>query len=203
MKAPNDNPADPFKKALAEATKVMANDPELIRWVHLGETTSFLRAYQDLSLQPLGAARQDQYFAEMAQIGGRLGAHSFTAMNSLLFADLPPFVMCQGQPAEARSMNYEGLRRRGFSPERVQVVKAMHKALYRDNLTLAQAMARSSTVRLGGLECFEGGVARCDTEHDAREITALVRRVTEVARMLGGNGLSETSLAHAREMLQP
>ena len=24
-----DNPADPFKKALAEATKVMANDPEL------------------------------------------------------------------------------------------------------------------------------------------------------------------------------
>jgi len=69
----------------------------------------------------------------------RLGAHSFTAMNSLLFADLPPFVMCQGQPAQARSMNYEGLRRRGFSPERVQVVKAMHKALYRDNLTLAQA----------------------------------------------------------------
>ena len=69
----------------------------------------------------------------------RLGAHSFTAMNSLLFADLPPFVMCQGQPAQARSMNYEGLRRRGFSPERVQVVKAMHKVLYRDNLTLAQA----------------------------------------------------------------
>jgi UDP-N-acetylglucosamine acyltransferase len=76
----------------------------------------------------------------------RLGAHSFTAMNSLLFADLPPFVMCQGQPAEARSMNYEGLRRRGFSPERVQVVKAMHKALYRDNLTLAQAMERIATL---------------------------------------------------------
>jgi len=29
MKKPNDNPADPFKKALAEATKVMANDPDL------------------------------------------------------------------------------------------------------------------------------------------------------------------------------
>ena len=34
----------------------------------------------------------------------RLGAHSMTAMCSLLFADLPPFVMCQGQPAAARSM---------------------------------------------------------------------------------------------------
>ena len=69
----------------------------------------------------------------------RLGAHSMTAMCSLLLADLPPFVMCQGQPAAARSMNYEGLRRRGFSVERVAAVKAMHKVLYRDNLSLEQA----------------------------------------------------------------
>lgn len=72
----------------------------------------------------------------------RLGAHSMTAMCSLLFADLPPFVMCQGQPAAARSMNFEGLRRRGFSPERVGAVKAMHKALYRDNLSLEQAQTQ-------------------------------------------------------------
>jgi len=76
----------------------------------------------------------------------RLGAHSFTAMNSLLFADLPPFVMCQGQPAQARSMNFEGLKRRGFSPERVRAVKAMHKALYRDGLTLAQAQAQIADI---------------------------------------------------------
>jgi UDP-N-acetylglucosamine acyltransferase len=69
----------------------------------------------------------------------RLGAHSMTAMCSLLFADLPPFVMCQGQPAQARSMNYEGLRRRGFSPERIAAVKAMHKALYRADLSLDAA----------------------------------------------------------------
>ena len=29
MKKTSDNPADPFKKALAEATKVMADNPEL------------------------------------------------------------------------------------------------------------------------------------------------------------------------------
>ena len=69
----------------------------------------------------------------------RLGAHSMTAMCSLLFADLLPFVMTQGQPAEARSMNFEGLRRRGFSPARIAAVKAMHKALYREDLTLNQA----------------------------------------------------------------
>jgi UDP-N-acetylglucosamine acyltransferase len=72
----------------------------------------------------------------------RVGAHAMTAMNSLLFADVPPYVMAQGQPAGARSMNFEGLRRRGFDAQRVSVVKAMHKALYRDGLTLQAAKER-------------------------------------------------------------
>lgn len=72
----------------------------------------------------------------------RIGAHAMTAMCSLLFADVPPFVMAQGQPAGGRSMNYEGLRRRGFSAQALAAVKAMHKILYRQDLTLEQAMAR-------------------------------------------------------------
>ncbi len=76
----------------------------------------------------------------------RIGAHAMTAMCSLLFADQPPFVMSQGQPAQARSMNYEGLRRRGFSPDRIAAVKAMHKALYRDGLTLEQARERMAAI---------------------------------------------------------
>ncbi len=72
----------------------------------------------------------------------KVGAHSFTAISSVLVADLPPFVMCQGQPAEARSMNFEGLRRRGFSADRIAAVKGMHKALYRDGLTLEDSKLR-------------------------------------------------------------
>jgi len=72
----------------------------------------------------------------------RIGAHAFTAINSVLVADLPPFVMAQGQPAQARSMNFEGLRRRGFSAARINTVKAMHKALFRDGLTLREARER-------------------------------------------------------------
>ena len=83
----------------------------------------------------------------------RIGAHSMTAMCTLLFADLPPFVMCQGQPAAARSMNFEGLRRRGFSPERVAAVKAMHKALYRDDLTLQVARERIAELDKNCPEC--------------------------------------------------
>jgi UDP-N-acetylglucosamine acyltransferase len=72
----------------------------------------------------------------------RIGAHGMTALSSVLLADQPPFVMSQGQPARARSMNFEGLRRRGFSAERISAVRAMHKALYREDLTLTQAKVR-------------------------------------------------------------
>jgi UDP-N-acetylglucosamine acyltransferase len=37
-------------------------------------------------------------------------------------------------------MNFEGLRRRGFGPERIAAVKAMHKALYRSDLSLEQSI---------------------------------------------------------------
>lgn len=76
----------------------------------------------------------------------RIGAHGMTGMGSVLLADQPPFVMSEGHPAAARSMNFEGLRRRGFSPERISAVKAMHKALYRDGLTLEQAKARIAEI---------------------------------------------------------
>ena len=99
---------------------IFANSSQLAGHVHVGDWTI------------LGGFTVVHQFC-------RLGAHSFTAMNSLLFADLPPFVMCQGQPAQARSMNFEGLKRRGFSPAQIQSVKAMHKLLYRDGLTLEQA----------------------------------------------------------------
>jgi len=49
-------------------------------------------------------------------------------------------------------------------------------------LHLAQKIVASRAVRLGGIECYEGGVATCDSAHDVREVTALVRRVTEVVR---------------------
>ena len=137
----------------------VGNDNWLMAYVHLahdcqvGDHTIFANNAQLAGHVQVG---------DWAILGGftvvhqfvKIGAHSMTAMCSLLFADLPPFVMCQGQPAQARSMNYEGLRRRGFSAERLAVVKAMHRALYRDNLTLD--LARQAIADLGekGLEAL-------------------------------------------------
>lgn len=51
-----------------------ANEPDLLRWVHLIETVSFLNAYQHLTLQPLSATDCNRYVVEMNKVGELLGA---------------------------------------------------------------------------------------------------------------------------------
>ncbi|SFL92363.1 amino acid deaminase [Variovorax sp. OV329] len=58
-----------------------------------------------------------------------------------------------------------------------------------DALELARAIARSPAARLGGIECYEGGVAKCDSEHDAREVSELIHRVTEAVRACDAENL--------------
>ncbi len=69
----------------------------------------------------------------------RVGAHAMTGFQTRLAQDLPPFVTAAGNPAQSQGINQEGLRRRGYTPERIARVKQMHKLLYRQGLTLAAA----------------------------------------------------------------
>ena len=71
----------------------------------------------------------------------RIGAHSITAMGTILLQDLPPFVMAAGNPAVPRSINAEGLRRRGFSADAVAAVKRAYKTLYKSGRKLDEARA--------------------------------------------------------------
>lgn len=69
-----------------------------------------------------------------------LGAHSFTGMGTALGKDLPAYVMATGNPAAAKSVNAEGLRRRGFDNTEVAAINRAFKTLYRRGLTLKEAL---------------------------------------------------------------
>jgi UDP-N-acetylglucosamine acyltransferase len=56
--------------------------------------------------------------------------------------DVPPYVMAVGQPAAAHSVNSEGLKRRGFTPEQVRNIRSAFRVLYRSGLKLADAQAQ-------------------------------------------------------------
>lgn len=72
----------------------------------------------------------------------RIGAHSFTAIATVLVHDLPPYVMAAGDTAKPYGINVEGLRRRGFSAEGMAAIKRAYKTLYKSGLTLDQAKAQ-------------------------------------------------------------
>lgn len=59
---------------LPDGTPYRVSDPELLAWVHVTETTSFLDAWVRYGQPGMSAADQDAYLAEMARIGRALGA---------------------------------------------------------------------------------------------------------------------------------
>ncbi|MDE2598016.1 MAG: acyl-ACP--UDP-N-acetylglucosamine O-acyltransferase [Rhodocyclaceae bacterium] len=69
----------------------------------------------------------------------RIGAHAMAGMTTSLSQDLPPYVMASGNPAEARGMNLEGLRRRGFADDAIAALRRAYKTLYKSGLRLEEA----------------------------------------------------------------
>ena len=72
----------------------------------------------------------------------KVGAHAFIANNAAVTRDVPPYVMTVGQPAAAHSVNSEGLKRRGFTPEQIRNIRNAFRLLYRTGLKLADATAQ-------------------------------------------------------------
>ncbi len=99
---------------------IFANNAQIAGHVHVGNWAI------------LGAYTASHQFV-------KIGAHAMTAMGTILLQDVPPFSMVAGNPAQARSVNLEGLKRRGFSSQRLGVIKQMHKLLYRQGLALDDA----------------------------------------------------------------
>ncbi len=70
-----------------------------------------------------------------------IGAYSLTAFGSGISKDVPPFVTVGGTPARAHGLNMEGLRRRGFPEESRKALRRAYRTLYRESLSLQDALA--------------------------------------------------------------
>jgi len=69
----------------------------------------------------------------------KVGAHVITAVGSVVFKDIPPYVTAAGYDAKPHGINTEGLKRRGYSAESILQIKRAYKALYRNGLSLEEA----------------------------------------------------------------
>lgn len=116
------------------------------------------------------------HVGEGAILGGMTGVHQFchigdyamTSGSTLVLKDIPAYVMASGNPASARSMNFEGMRRRGWSAETISTLRHAYKLLYRKGLTLEQALQELDALP--------------DSEHLQRLIDSLRRSTRGITR---------------------
>jgi UDP-N-acetylglucosamine acyltransferase len=85
-----------------------------------------------------------------AVVGGLAAIHQFCRIGrmsiiggcSKVVQDVPPFMLVDGNPAETRTINKIGLERNGMSEETQNALKHAYKILFRDGLTIPNALAR-------------------------------------------------------------
>ena len=107
---------DQVTGTLPDGTPYRANDPKLLAWVHVTETSSFLDAWIRYGEPLMSGADQDQYFAQMARVGEALGADPVPrsrAEAKRIVAEIRPELKVDERTREVAGIILEG---RGAPP---------------------------------------------------------------------------------------
>src|SRR4051812_7380434 len=75
----------------------------------------------------------------------RVGKMSMIGGCSKVVQDVPPFMLADGNPAETRTINKIGLERNGVSDEAQAALRQAYKILFREGLTISNALAKIET----------------------------------------------------------
>lgn len=93
-----------------------------------------------------GHVRVEDY----AVVGGLAAVHQFCRIGKMsiiggcskVVQDVPPFMLADGNPAETRTINKVGMERNGISEESQSALRQAYKLLFREGLTIPNALAR-------------------------------------------------------------
>ncbi|MDX1341794.1 MAG: acyl-ACP--UDP-N-acetylglucosamine O-acyltransferase [Reinekea sp.] len=99
----------------------------------------------------------------------QIGPHAFVGAGSMVLKDIPAYVTVQGYPAAPHGMNFEGLKRRGFSKDALRALRKAYKVVYREGKTVKEAIAELTDVQpilpelavfIDSIERSQRGIAR-------------------------------------------
>jgi UDP-N-acetylglucosamine acyltransferase len=125
----------------------VGNDNMLLAYTHVGHDCTLGNHIVLSNLVMLGGHVELGDWVIMSGYAGahqfsKIGAHAFIGNNTAVTRDVPPYVLAAGHPAEPRTINSEGLKRRGFSAEQIRNIKQAYRVLYRSDLRLEDAIVQ-------------------------------------------------------------
>jgi len=85
--------------------------------------------------------------------GGLVGVHQFVRVGtgsilgagSMVSKDIPPYCNATGDRVRLRGLNLEGLRRRGFSRDRIDALKRAYRIIFQSSLRTKEALQKART----------------------------------------------------------
>jgi uncharacterized protein (DUF2236 family) len=96
---------------MPDGTPYAASDPHLLEWVHVAEAASFLHAHQVYGARPLDAGERDEYVAQLATVGARLGVLDRPRTEAALLSRLAAYrPELRGTPEAREAVRYVLLR---------------------------------------------------------------------------------------------
>lgn len=115
------------------------------------------------------------HLEDKVTMGGIIGVHHFTTIGTLAYvggltrivADVPPFMIIEGNPAEIRGFNVTGMQRWGYTQEQIRRVREAWKVLFSSR---AREYGASVLERLDALQ------RRNDLNGEVEHLCASVRR---------------------------
>ena len=128
-----------------DATTKIGNDNILLTNVHLAHNCQL---GNNITIVNMANIAGHSSIGDRAIIGGMTGIHQFCRIGegamvgayTRLPQDVPPFMLCEGNPAIIRGLNVVGLRRNGATRADMSELKSIYKALYRSEMNTSQAM---------------------------------------------------------------
>jgi UDP-N-acetylglucosamine acyltransferase len=129
-----------------EVTTVGSNN-HILAYCHLAHNVSL---GNHIIMSNVGTLAGHVQVDDHAVIGGLVAIHQFCRVGrmamiggcSKVVQDVPPFMLADGNPAQTRTVNKVGLERRGVSEAAQVALKQAYKILFREGLTISNALAR-------------------------------------------------------------
>lgn len=128
-------------------TTVVGSDNHIMAYCHLAHN---VHLGSHIIISNVGTLAGHVTVEDHAVIGGLVAIHQFCRVGmmsmiggcSKVVQDVPPFMLADGNPAHIRTINKVGLDRRGISEEAQAGLKQAYKILFREGLSITNALEK-------------------------------------------------------------
>lgn len=128
-------------------TTVVGSENHILAYCHIAHNVTLGNR---VIMSNVGTLAGHVTVEDHAVIGGLAAVHQFCRVGKMaiiggcskVVQDVPPFMLADGNPAETRTINKVGLERNGVSEEAQSALRQAYKILFRDGLTISNALLK-------------------------------------------------------------